>query len=351
MQKPFLIQPYHKTAFMLGFVSCLCLTACGNNNTNQTNTKSQNAQTTAQPNQPNSQTSSQAPNTDTQIHQNTNQKLNDYIQCANFGLSSVYHGYDRYTGWVQNLAIGPTGKEMVIYGIDKIDNQDIGRCTTKISQASSMTPTFDELDKSAIHLATTFKLYADTVTKAHTYYKQQNYKDDNFAMGKSLHQEILKNYASFQKDADTFEKALTLVVTDTQKQILDGLATKAGQNNAYWLLDATIKAKAVVDLFSNQTFDTQTASVLLDELEKSATELKTHLDDDHNMSENISDKLDEFISASKKRLRRVRDNQAYTDQEQQTLAMNQNIAMTVDGSIAQLVYTYNAFIQKYNTSS
>lgn len=348
MQKPFrLVQSYHKTVFILGFVSCLCLTACGNKNTNQTNTKSQNAQTTTQSNQSNSQT----PNTKIQIHQNTNQKLNDYIQCANFGLSSIYHGYDRYTGWVQNLAIGPTGKEMVVYGIDKIDNQDIGRCTTKISQASSMTPTFDELDKSAIHLATTFKLYADTVAKAHTYYKQQNYKDDNFTMGKSLHQEILKNYASFQKDADTFEKALALVIADTQKQILDDLATKTGQNDAYWSLDTAIKAKAVVDLFSNQTFDTQTASVLLDELEKSATELKTHLDDNNNTPENISDKLDEFISASKKRLRRVRNNQAYTDQEQQTLAMNQNIAMTVDGSIAQLVYTYNAFIQKYNTSS
>lgn len=342
------LTPLRKTtkALLALSLSSLLLTACGGDkpadNTDKTETKTETAKADDK------QGETTAPNTATA---DPTEKLNAYIDCANNGLKSGHRSYDRYAQWV-DMTAGVTGKEKHIHGTFEISPHAIESCTTKLTPAIALQPALADLDKVATSISTNFKAYADIINKIHKYYEQENYKDDKFEQGKTLHTELVKVYETFKADSEAFDKALDEVNTATQKTALAEVEKTEGKKYNYWSLAASLKAKEVVDLLSEETFDVEKATALIGELETVSTEYKNYVvskaDDVPKGLGGTEMMLDDFVTASKKRLRRVRDNEAYTNDEKQRLGMGEAAAATVDGSDAQVISQYNRLVQRMN---
>ena len=67
-------------------------------------------------------------------------KLQDYIACYNQLDRNAHRSIARYRSWVKDMDAGPSGKEMVVYGLYKIDVADIAKCKTSFAQAVKGTP-------------------------------------------------------------------------------------------------------------------------------------------------------------------------------------------------------------------
>lgn len=333
-----------KTLLAISLTSLL-LTACGGDKSADADKAETKAETTNADDKPSETT---APDTATA---DPTEKLNAYIDCANNGLKSGRSSYNRYAQWV-DMTSGVTGKEKHIYGTYEISTHAIDSCTTKLTPAIALQPALTDLDKVATSISTTFKAYADIINQIHKYYEQENYKDDKFEQGKTLHAELVKTYETFKVDSEAFEKALDEVNTATQKAALAEIEKTEGKKYTYWSLAASLKAKEVVDLLAEETFDVEKATTLVGELETISTEyqnyIKSKADDVPNGLGGTEMILDDFVIASKKRLRRVRDNEAYTDDEKQRLGMGEAVAASVDGSDAQVISQYNRLVQRMN---
>ncbi|STZ64307.1 Uncharacterised protein [Moraxella lacunata] len=333
---------FSKSILTIAILSSLALVGCGDNNSNKPA-----EQATAQSTNT-ADTASTPPDTPTQQTTDATQKLNAYIDCGNQN-QMVQRSYHHYSRWVKDMNAGPTGKEPVINGTLEIIAPIIERCTTKLTEAVALTPALPELDKAASELATTFTAFTEINNKAYTYYEQQNYKDDDFTQGKAMHPEFVKAYEAFKTANDAFNVALDAENNKVQNAELAKIEQTEGKKYAYWSLATSMKAKTMVDMISQESFDAEKASALLTEYETSMTELKNQIsakgaDVPANADIMVSD-LDELLSAAKKRIRRVRNNEAYTQAEIHQL--NAGSPM-VDGSEANVVEMYNRFVQKAN---
>lgn len=335
-----------KTLLAVSLASLL-LTACGGDkpadNAGKTETKAETTEA--------KQGETATPDTTAQTADPT-EKLNAYVECANLGLKSGHRSYDRYAQWA-DMTAGPTGKEKHIYGTYEISTHAIESCTTKLTPAIALAPAFADLDKVATSISTNFKAYADIINQMHKYYEQENFKDDKFEQGKTLHAELVKAYESFKADSETFDKALDEINTATQQAALAEVEKTEGKKYAYWSLATSLKAREVVDLLAEETFDVEKATALIGELETISTEYTTYVaskaeDVPPVAGAGLDMVVNDFVTASKKRLRRVRDNEAYTNEEKHRLGMGEIVAASVDGSEAQVVEKYNKLVQRMN---
>lgn len=334
-----------KTLLAVSLASLL-LTACGGDKPADSADKTETKAETTEAKQGEAATVSETAAAD------PTEKLNAYIECANQGLKDGHKSYNHYAQWV-DMTKGVTGNEKLIHGTFEIGAHAIDSCTTKLTPAIALAPAFADLDKVATSISTNFKAYADIINQIHKYYEQENYKDDKFEQGKTLHAELVKAYESFKTDSEAFDKALDEINTATQKAALAEVEKTEGKKYAYWSLATSLKAKEVVELLSEETFDVDKATALIGELETISTEYKTYTaskaeDVPPAVVAGLDMIVDDFVTASKKRLRRVRDNEAYTDDEKHRLGMGEIIAAAVDGSEAQVIDRYNRLVQRMN---
>lgn len=139
---------------------------------------------------------------------NVSAKLQSYITCYNKLDGRAHRTINRYSSWVKDMKAGPTGNEKVIYGLYALFSDDVKECVAEFEHASAMRPALPTLDSAGkayiASLAAMDKLVAD----AYTYYDRENYKDDNFAKGKSMHGPLAASFDGFVQASAVFSKAL-----------------------------------------------------------------------------------------------------------------------------------------------
>lgn len=325
----------------LSLVLLVALTACGEKADTTTQTADQTATTT--------QDNGNSVTVDTA---DSTEKLNAYIDCTNATLNDLHRRYNHYTRWLSDAKTGPTGKESSILGFEKYSDQEIKACDTAMTMVSSQ-PSLGTLDTAMSDYITAFKAHADVAKKASTYYEQGNYKDDAFAEGKALHQELVSTYEAAAAAGDKVNAELDTVNSKAQAEQLTQIEQTEGKNLRYWQLSNAIKAKNLADLTAKEDFDIAQAETLFKDYEASMNETVKILDaGGHKPNEFhplLKERLNDFLIANKERIRRVRDKTPYSDHDIRLLNMGSTPATQVVGSEPAVVYTYNQLISVLRT--
>ena len=68
------------------------------------------------------------------------------------------------------------------------------------------------------------------------YYTQENYKDDAFAKGKTLHQTFLKNLEAFEPVAESYHAAIQEINDKRQLAELKNIEERESEMKIYFLL-------------------------------------------------------------------------------------------------------------------
>ncbi|NRD18575.1 YiiG family protein [Winogradskyella eckloniae] len=124
-------------------------------------------------------------------------KYNIYIGFGNRFDKNVGNSYERYFKWA-DYEKGPSANSKRIGGVTTLSNSEL----EKLEKAIAQYPEIEEVDdlmkavlKDATYLQT-------TLDKADSYYQKQDYKDDDFALGKDLHKDLVKAFENYYKSYD-----------------------------------------------------------------------------------------------------------------------------------------------------
>lgn len=120
------------------------------------------------------------------------------ISSATTSYRSVQRSLARYADWLKDFKQGPTGEERTVYGIYGISESNLAECEKGVKSAVALTPALQPIDGVAVSYIDAAVALGNTINEMDKYYTQENYKDDAFAKGKTLHQTFLKNLEAFE---------------------------------------------------------------------------------------------------------------------------------------------------------
>ncbi len=114
----------------------------------------------------------------------------------------VQRSLARYVDWLKDFKQGPTGEDRY-YGIYGISESNLAECEKGVKSAVALTPALQPIDGVAVSYIDAAVALGNTINEMDKYYTQENYKDDAFAKGKTLHQTFLKNLEAFEPVAES----------------------------------------------------------------------------------------------------------------------------------------------------
>ncbi|MDO4708210.1 MAG: YiiG family protein [Pseudomonadota bacterium] len=288
-------------------------------------------------------------NTDSNVPGYSREKFNAYVECYNDADSGAHQAMRRYGQWVQNMDTGPTGKERTIYGTYTVPDHVVQKCSEMTALADAK-PVIAELDGAAKNYAAALGAWAAKLQEADKYYSNQDYKDDQMAKGKAMHADFVAAYKAFDEASGQFSDALEEIGRKRRLEELAALEKSEGKKFRYWHLSTALNAESLVDYLREEEFDVEKAQQLIQAYEESSEALKNHAKSGEKdvpmMFSMYENELDAFLVTAKKRMRRVRDKEAYSTGERMNI--NSGNGWMVEGSRERLLRDYNELVEASN---
>lgn len=236
------------------------------------------------------------------------EKTNLYVQALN-AVNYAQRTYDRYASWV-NVKKGPTGKERYIsYGLYEISKSSVDEVKKAAQKGSRLTPPLPELDAIIARLAESFSALEPLVKKAHDYYEQEDYRDDDAKAAKELHAAMMPLFeATFAAEAE-LRHGLDDLKTKVDQRQLTLLEKTKGRKYEWHLRSFMLAAKALINLLPENpeapSIDRDAYQTRYAELEKAYNAFQTFTAENPEevrkvlMASFVESALKDFFAASK----------------------------------------------------
>jgi ElaB/YqjD/DUF883 family membrane-anchored ribosome-binding protein len=277
-------------------------------------------------------------------------KLQDYIACYNSLDGDAHRSIARYRSWVKDMASGPSGKELVVYGLYKIDVDHIAKCKSSFAQSAKAPPALARLDAAAEGYINALTELGTLVADADLYYSRENYKDDAFAKGKKLHAPLADGMKTFEEKSTLFSDEIEAENDKSLDAEMQRLEKSEGRQLPYLHMALMSKAKQLIRVIGEETFDAAAAAKILADYESLTDEaiayVKKNSDSASSGWSQLERKTEDFRKAAKERVRRIRDKQAYSEGEK--MMLKPGSAWMVDGSQEKVMRAYNELIEASN---
>ncbi len=278
------------------------------------------------------------------------EKLQDYIACYNQLDERAHASIQRYKSWIKDMEQGPGGKESIVYGIYKIDQDGVDDCEDRIKRAAQAQPKHAQLDQAALAYAEILRQLSQQVNQAETYYSRENYKDDNFVEGKKMHKPMAASMQKFMQVSEEFSQQIELENDKVLEAELIKLEQTEGRQLPYLQMALMNKSKRLLQVIDAEQFDAQLAATKLAEFETITDEAlnyaQAHQDGLPASWSNFASKTEAYRKAAKERIRRIRDKRPYNDGEK--MILKPGSAWMVEGSQEKVSRAYNELIDSSN---
>jgi hypothetical protein len=265
-------------------------------------------------------------------------------KCFNPYASSVMGSYQRYTSWLKDADQGPTGKEPIVYGLYEIhgDGED---CAKAVSDANGMEPHVTA-EADADEFSKALKTAIEKVNEVYKYYDQEDYKDDNFKLGKDLHPGLIQAFKNFEAANKKFGDDLDELETKVSQARLDELKNDPSKNFEYTVVDFNMKAQSVASYVQHTKYQDMNADELqkrTDDLEPALNAMKT-AGKSRSVASMYFSAGDDLVKSTKELTRRIREHRPFEAIEKQELGTA--AGWMVDGSPDKVLYSYNQLISR-----
>ncbi len=279
-------------------------------------------------------------------------KLEGYIGCINGPSSSVLDAADRYASCV-NIEEGVTGKERNVYGI--YDHELNATCVEGIATANGSEPHDEGLENAGTEWLAAYKAVQPLIHDAHEYYDRDDYKDDDFAKGKEMHDGLAKAIGAFQDADQALRKAVSEQNDALQVRRLDQLEKDEGRKLRFQQANVMAAAKKLMAAGDAPTLDAldlarfdkalNAYDAALEEADKyvKANEAEA---DTVMMFDSFIDTAESYLKASKELMRRKRDDRGFSKSELQRLGGS--AGWMVEGSPDKVSRAYNDLVNRSN---
>ena len=282
-------------------------------------------------------------------------RLNAYIACTNGFSSGVYRVRDAYLGYFKDPAAGPARKQKRVYTSSfKLRHTD-RVCADPVAKAQAVPGSLPELDKAGDEYLAALLALEPLLAQAEDYYRQENYKDDRFALGRELHPQLMQAWAEFARADEALREISTRLNDERQDRELILLEGEQGRTFPFLSQTVMATAKKLIRIGSVPDYPEL-------DLERFSGQLGTYEAAVKELEEYVAENADEvkklgrvgglvsssktYLIAAKELMRRKRDNEKYSRGDRATIRANN--AQSVEGHPARVVDAYNKLIDAAN---
>jgi hypothetical protein len=275
------------------------------------------------------------------------EKLNAYVGCINRLSERSFDSRKRYFSWVGKK--GPTGRERIIYGTYTI--YDTSDCRKNVEKANTLEPRDPELEAAATAYVEAVTKLEPLLKEADDYYKQEDYKDDRMAKGRTLHPKLVAAWDAFAAADKSLRSEVEAINDRRALQRLVQIEEKEGRKARYHVEAMMIQAKRVMRANDGAKPDLAAITKAIADYEaiiKSAEELAADNPKDKVGSMFVSN-AKSFLTTAKQLMRRIRDRVPYSQGDRMMLGSGGG--WMVEGSLPRLMRDYNQLVQSYNSGA
>jgi hypothetical protein len=277
-------------------------------------------------------------------------KLQGYIECYNQLDGKAQRSISRYASWVRDMKAGPTGNEMVVYGLYEVDTEGVAKCSKTFSQVAAAKPALAKLDAAGATYISALAAMDKLVAEAHTYYDRENYKDDKFVKGRAMHAPLAGSFEAFRQASNAFSAALDVENDAMLAAQLAEIEKTEGRKLTYFRMALMSKAKQLAATIGEESFDAAKAGEQMATYEKITDEAlayaKANAGDLPPSWSSLASATEEVRKSGKERVRRIRDNVPYNEGEK--MMLKPGSAWMVDGSSEKFIKAYNSLVDASN---
>lgn len=269
---------------------------------------------------------------------NATEKVSELTSCMNYADQTIRNTIDYYDRFVdfQN----PTKTNFT--GL--ITESTWQTCVGDISDALAINADTPDLDQAVRE----FQKQGDAIVAAFKevtpYYKQKDFLDDDFALGKAKDAALIAQALAYVKASDAFRSAVDKQENLNNTAQIALLAQDPTAKNQMISLQMFIDAKKVVAALSEGTLDANSLEKSINDLVATQTTFSTTVLSDlkSNSSKfsrwnSVNTSVEDFIASAKNIWRLVRDGKP--------------VPAKNEGSVARAIEKFNSVVQNYNTSN
>jgi hypothetical protein len=275
--------------------------------------------------------------------------LNRIITCINAHSTVVHASYNRYLEWVDEEH-GPTGRERYI-ARGLLPVSDISDCRT-IKHHSAI----PNLYRHVANFIDAFEQLAPLVNRMVTYYQQYHYLQDDLALGKEKHPDLILLFEDFFQADKTLRQAVKSVQTSLETSAFRNIAIQTHASTHLLLVKSLSAARTSI----HQILNADSVFMLEPDALRTAAanyaqklqDVEKRLGNQKPAPANLSRILTyitrgkSYLNALNMLIKRVEAHQYFTANERFQLAGGDS--WRVNGSPSQLSHHYNMMIEAYN---
>jgi len=182
-------------------------------------------------------------------------KLRPYIALTNRFTRRVYMSRTRYVSWVSDLDKGPTCKETVL-GLQAIASPD--REILEVERVQGQAPRLADLEEGAKTYIAAFRKLHPLISRAEAYYRQRDFAQDDCALGRELHPQLVAAWKEFAEGDKRLSAALERHQRPLEHRLLEHIGKEHGvTSERYYHIKVMMDARALMLLLQFELQDTE----------------------------------------------------------------------------------------------
>lgn len=283
---------------------------------------------------------------------NLDKKLTIYIKCYNAS-RTLDSFIERYARWIKDKKADPSAEEKIIFGLYNVNHQVIADCKTRIAEVAALPPV-TELDEVALVFTKDIEKLMQLVSELYPYYKQQDYKHDDFKKGKALNTTFVQTASDYLINVNRFANMIDAENDKRQIAQLAELQKKEGQAARYYRLAIMVQTKQMANMLYIDNFSLDEMKQWLDDYNKTIEAASAYVTDPNHkevmakMGASAEVKLrvmikaaNEFQQTAKARYQSIRDKKPIKSSSADTAANTMGTVENIQVKYNQLVGAFN----------
>jgi hypothetical protein len=240
-------------------------------------------------------------------------KLDLHVQCTNASRERIYDSYERYRSYIKEDG---TPKRKGRTGIYEITEATLSGCNEAANQSPKMQPSLPELEQAQAEYTSAAQEYGALSRELEVYYKQENYKDDDWARGKEIAPRIEAAFSRWKTVDEQLSARLDAKKDEADARMLELIEQRSGKTIEYFSRAYVIAAKTFVRCVDAEAPDLEACEQTFAALEQANNDFRSFYKANEESSDKVfwmgsfESSVDDLYTEGKKHMRSLRAGKA-----------------------------------------
>ncbi|MGH9943564.1 MAG: DUF3829 domain-containing protein [Pyrinomonadaceae bacterium] len=238
------------------------------------------------------------------------QKLEQYIGCVNSFDTTAHRSYEEYARAMGKQ--GP-GRGRTISSLGAANDHYFDQCFEKLQKGLDVLPAVDDLDQGAQSYLAAMQKLKPVLKEANDYYKQEDYKDDEFAKGRELHGPLVAAFDEFERSSEQMRAAVDKYDTLYKERSLAEIERAEGRKLRYLTRAMMVRAKEMLRAGDDKELTADKLQPALDAYSQSIDAAQAYFNEHKDEARNggcwssLESDAKSFLKEGKEKLRYLRE--------------------------------------------